>query len=366
MFSLIASRYFPEPVDPHAFDTSPPPRDAGPIGILLINLGTPDHPTAPAIRRYLTEFLSDPRVIEIPQAVWQPLLRTVVLARRPAQLVPRYESIWLEQGSPLLVWSQAQVDGVQQRLDTLGVPARVVLGMRYGNPSIKSAMDALQEAGCERTLVVPLYPQYAASTTATAIDKVNDYAARRRNQPELRFVKRYHDDAGYLDALAHSVQRFWDANGVPEYLLLSYHGLPRRSVELGDPYYRDCMETARLLGERLGEHGQRIRVSFQSRFGSQPWLEPYTEPTLREWARQGVERVDVMCPGVLADCLETVEEIQVECRDAFLEEGGKALNYIPCLNDDAEWADALTQIVLRNLGGWHDASSSWHDLQTLG
>src|SRR5690625_2544531 len=357
MSKLIASRYFPEPVDPHAFDTSPPPRKPAPIGILLINLGTPDDPTAPAIRRYLLEFLSDPRVIEIPQLLWQPLLRTVVLARRPAKLAPRYESIWLPEGSPLVVWSQAQVDGVQQRLDAMGIPAHVVLGMRYGNPSIKSAMDALQQAGCERTLVVPLYPQYAASTTATAIDKVNAYAARRRNQPELRFIKRYHDDPGYLGALEQSVRRFWAQRGVPDYLLLSFHSLPRITVELGDPYYRDCMETARLLGQRLGEDGHRVRVTFQSRFGAQKWLEPFTEPTLREWARQGVGRVDVMCPGFLADCLETLEEIQVECRDAFLAEGGKELNYIPCLNGDEQWVDALTQLVLRNLGGWHDISS---------
>lgn len=352
MSKFIAPRYFPEPADPHAFDTSPPPREPAPLGIVLINLGTPDAPTGPAIRRYLTEFLSDPRVIEIPQFIWQPLLRTVVLARRPAKLAPRYQSIWLKEGSPLLVWSQAQVDGVQQRLDAMGVSARVLLGMRYGKPSIKSAMDTLHEAGCERILVLPLYPQYAASTTATAVDKVAEYAARRRNQPELRFVKRYHDDQGYIDALAQSVTRFWAQNGVPDYLLLSFHSLPRNTVESGDPYYRDCMETAALLRERLGADGRRIQVSFQSRFGAQKWLDPFTEPTLREWGRQGIERVDVMCPGFLADCLETLEEIQVECRDAFLEEGGKQFNYIPCLNGDEQWLDALTQLTLRNLCGW--------------
>lgn len=353
MSKLIASRYFPEPVDPHAFDDNPPPRAAAPLGIVLINLGTPDEPTAPAIRRYLIEFLSDPRVIEIPQWLWQPLLRTVVLARRPAKLVPRYESIWHKEGSPLLVESQAQVDGMQQRLDAMGVSARVVLGMRYGNPSIKSAMDTLQAAGCERILVLPLYPQYAASTTATAIDKVTQYAARRRNQPELRFVKRYHNDPGYIDALAASVTRFWDKHGLPDYLLLSYHSLPRKTVELGDPYYRDCMETSRLLAERLGAEGRRVKVTFQSRFGAQKWLEPFTEPTLIKWGQEGIERVDVMCPGFLADCLETLEEIQVEGRDAFLAAGGKTLNYIPCLNGDDQWVDALTRLALQNLCGWH-------------
>jgi len=351
----IASRYFPEPADPHAFNTNPPPRDATPLGILLVNLGTPDEPTPGAIRRYLTEFLSDPRVIEIPQVVWQPLLRTVVLARRPAKLAPRYEGIWLEGGSPLLVWSQAQADGMQKRLDAMGVHGRVMLAMRYGNPSIQSAMDVLKQAGCERILVLPLYPQYAASTTATVVDKVARYASRRRNQPELRFIKRYHDDPGYIDALASSVTRFWDQHGLPDYLLLSFHGLPRVTIQQGDPYHRDCMETAALLRERLGPEGGRIQVSFQSRFGAQQWLEPYTEPTLREWGRQGVQRVDVMCPGFLADCLETLEEIKIECRDAFLAEGGKTLNYIPCLNDDAQWIDALTQLAVRNLCGWPGA-----------
>lgn len=352
MSKLMASRYFPEPADPHAFNTNPPPRKAAPLGVLLVNLGTPDEPTAAAIRRYLIEFLSDPRVIEIPQVVWQPLLRTVVLARRPAKLVPRYESIWLKEGSPLLVWSQAQADGVQQRLDDLGVPARVVLGMRYGNPSIRSAMDALQEAGCERILVLPLYPQYAASTTATAVDKVSEYASRRRDQPELRFVKRYHDDPVYIDALAKSVTQFWAVHGVPDRLLLSFHSLPRVTIEQGDPYYRDCMETAALLRERLGPDGTRVHVTFQSRFGAQKWLDPFTEPTLRDWGRQGIGHVDVMCPGFLADCLETLEEINVECRDAFLSEGGKVFNYIPCLNGDDAWADGLTQLTLRNLQGW--------------
>lgn len=352
MSKSVLQRYFPEPADPYAFSDSPPQRTGAPLGVVLINLGTPDEPTASAIRRYLLEFLSDPRVIEIPQWVWQPILRLFVLARRPQKLVPRYKDIWLDEGSPLLVYSQDQVDGLQRRLEQQGVNARVVLGMRYGSPSIKSAMHSLQQAGCERILILPLYPQYAASTTATAVDKVTEYAARRRNQPELRFIKRYHDDPGYIDALAHQVTQFWHERGVPDYLLLSYHGLPRRTVELGDPYYRDCMETTALLRARLGSEGHRVRASFQSRFGAQEWLQPYTEPTLRQWAREGVGRVDVMCPGFLADCLETLEEIQVECRDAFLSEGGKALNYIPCLNGADHWLDALSALAVRNLDGW--------------
>jgi ferrochelatase len=197
-----------------------------------------------------------------------------------------------------------------------------------------------------------MYPQYAASTTATAVDSVAAYAARLRDQPELRFVKRYHDDPEYIDALARQVRDYWNINGKPERLLLSFHGLPRRTVEQGDPYYRDCMETASLLRQRLAADGELVHVSFQSRFGAEKWLEPYTEPTLREWARQGISRVDVMCPGFLADCLETLEEIQMQCRDAFLSEGGRQFRYLPCLNGDPDWTAGLAGIAARHLAGW--------------
>ncbi|MFC3340088.1 ferrochelatase [Paracandidimonas soli] len=350
--NLFPSRYLPEAPDPDALSATPAPLPKGPTGILVVNLGTPDEPTPKAIRRYLLEFLSDPRVIELPQWLWQIILRGIVLVRRPHHLAPRYEEIWHERGSPLLVWSQAQADGVQQRLRAQGLDVRTAVGMRYGNPSIASAIDALRSQGCERILCVPLYPQYAASTTATAVDHVARHAARLRNQPELRFIKRYHADPGYIDALARQVQAYWAAHGKPERLLLSFHGLPRVTVEQGDPYHRDCMETLLLLRQRLGEDGDRVHVAFQSRFGAQAWLQPYTEPLLREWAKQGVGSVDVMCPGFLADCLETLEEIQMQCRDAFLEDGGKQFRYLPCLNDDPVWADALTEIVRRHMAGW--------------
>ncbi len=344
--------WLPEAIDDHAFSTTPAPRPRAPLGVLLINLGTPDTPTAPDIRRYLLEFLSDPRVVELPALLWQPLLRGVVLLRRPQTLVPRYRDIWMAEGSPLLVWSEAQAQGLQQRLDARQVPARVALGMRYGNPSIAGALDELQAAGCEHVLLVPLYPQYSASTTATAVDQACLMLRRRRNQPAVRSIKRFHDDPGYIAALANQVQACWQDKGRPERLLLSFHGLPWRMVERGDPYHRDCMETAQLLSERLGETGVPVHVSFQSRFGTQAWLQPYTEPTLRQWAREGVGRVDVMCPGFVADCLETLEEIQVECRAAFLEEGGKALHYIPCLNAREDWLDTLTDLVVQQLQGW--------------
>jgi ferrochelatase len=342
----------PEPADPQAFSADPPARDRGPVGILFINLGTPDRPDASAIRRYLGEFLSDPRVIEIPQWLWQVILRGFILIRRPRALAPRYHEIWLEKGSPLLVWSRAQVDGVQQALQNHGVTVHVELGMRYGNPSVPAAMQTLRAAGCERILIMPMYPQYAASTTATAVDAVSRYMATLRNQPELRFVKRYHDDPSYIDALARQVENYWGQHGKPQRLLLSFHGLPRRTIEAGDPYHRDCMETAALLKKRLGDDGGKVHVSFQSRFGAERWLEPYTEPTLRQWAKEGVEHVDVMCPGFLTDCLETLEEIQMQCRDAFLQDGGKRFRYLPCLNDDPVWCAGFALLVKRHLAGW--------------
>lgn len=353
MTKLFASRYLPEPSDPHALDSEPPPRQPGPAGVLLVNLGTPDEPTSKSIRRYLGEFLSDPRVIEIPQLIWQVILRGFILTRRPQALTPRYEEIWLPEGSPLLVWSQAQARGVQQRLSDGGIAAHVELGMRYGNPSIADAMSALHAKGCERILVVPMYPQYAASTTATAVDAVAAYAAKLRNQPELRFVKRYHDDPGYIDALVRQLGEYWALHGKPQRLLLSFHGLPRRTVQQGDPYHRDCMETVQLLKRRLGADAGLVHVSFQSRFGAEKWLEPYTEPLLRDWAQQGISQVDVMCPGFLADCLETREEIQMQCRDAFLEEGGQQFRYIPCLNDDPAWISSMADLVRRHMGGWN-------------
>lgn len=352
MTKLFASRFLPEPADPHALSSEPPPRGATPVGLLLVNLGTPDEPTAESIRRYLAEFLSDPRVIEIPPWIWQVILRGFILTRRPRALAPRYKEIWLDQGSPLLVWSNAQAQGLQQHLAGIDVPVCVELGMRYGNPSIASAMDKLRSAGCERILVMPMYPQYAASTTATAVDCVAAYAAKLRNQPELRFVKRYHDDPGYIDALARQVSQYWSLHGKPQRLLLSFHGLPRRTIEQGDPYHRDCMETAMLLKQQLGDDAGLVHVSFQSRFGAEKWLEPYTEPLLREWARQGIEQVDVMCPGFLADCLETREEIQMQCRDAFMAEGGRQFRYLPCLNDDPAWIAGLAELARKHLAGW--------------
>lgn len=330
---------------------------SGPVGILLVNLGTPAAPTPAAIRRYLGEFLSDPRVIEIPRLVWLPILHGIVLRRRPGKIAPRYASIWMEGGSPLLVYSRRQAEGVQALLAGRGLSAKVALGMRYGEPSIASALDALRAQGCERILTLPLYPQYSASTTATVVDEIGRLMRRLRNQPELRFVKRFHTDPGYIGALAASIRAHWQANGEPDKLLMSFHGLPQRCVDLGDPYAGDCADTARALAERLGLPQERWVMTFQSRFGAARWLEPYTEPTLRELGRTGVRRVDVVCPGFPADCIETLEEIDQECREAFLSEGGEQFRYIPALNDNAIWVAALADLAERHIQGWERRAS---------
>lgn len=352
MSAVLRPRYLPEPVDDQAFSDRPAPRAPGPVGILLINLGTPDAPEAGAIRRYLAEFLSDPRVIELPPLLWQLILKGAILPLRPRKLAPRYREIWHERGSPLLVWSLAQGEAVGRALKERGLDARVEVAMRYGRPAVPDTIDKLRSQGCERILVVPMYPQYAASTTATAVDAVNRHAARLRDQPELRFVKRFHAEPEYIGALAAQVERHWAQQGVPQKLLLSFHGLPRAVVEQGDPYRRDCMETAVLLARALGGRGDLVHVAFQSRFGAQQWLEPYTEPTLRAWAREGIKHVDVMCPGFLADCIETLEEIQMQCRDAFLSEGGQRFALIPCLNDDEQWGRGFADIIQRHMQGW--------------
>ncbi|WYX27485.1 ferrochelatase [Achromobacter denitrificans] len=348
---LWPERYLPEPEQDDPFNEDPPPRGPGKVGVLLVNLGTPDTPGRKDIRKYLGEFLSDPRVIEIPRYLWKPILHGLVLTMRPKKLEPRYTGVWMKEGSPLMVYSERQADGVRAALRAAGMDVVVELGMRYGNPSIPDAIARLREQGCERILTVPLYPQYAASTTATVVDAVTRHAARLRDQPELRFIKRFHEEPGYLDALAGRIERFWQENGKPQKLVMSFHGLPRYSIELGDPYYRDCMDTARLLSDRLSLQRDQIEVTFQSRFGTARWLEPYTEPTLKALAASGTTEVDVVCPGFVADCLETLEEISLECRDAFIGAGGRQFRYIPAINDDPAWIAGLSGLVERHLQG---------------
>ena len=331
------------------------------LGVLLVNLGTPDAPTAAAVRRYLAEFLADPRVVEIPRALWLPLLHGVILRVRPARSAARYAAIWTKDGSPLLVHSQRQktllLGYLGQRLKTLGLPsdyARVELGMRYGTPSIAQAIDALHDDGCDRILVLPAYPQYAASTTASALDAVFAATRRLRRVPALRTVDAYYDDPGYIEALTRSISDYWVKNGRPDKLVLSFHGVPRRSLDLGDPYHCHCQKTARLLATELGLKPEQYLVTFQSRFGRGEWLQPYTQPTLVALAKEGTRRVDVACPGFVSDCLETLEEIGLEVRAAFLKAGGGEFHAVPCLNEHPAWMAALANLAVRNLGGWLD------------
>jgi protoporphyrin/coproporphyrin ferrochelatase len=333
-----------EPTRPHG--------QAPKTAILLCNLGTPDEPTPKAVRRYLAEFLSDHRVVEIPRLLWLALLHGVILRVRPAKSAAKYASIWTPEGSPLKIWTEKQAKMLQGWLGQRNHAVKVRWAMRYGSTSIASQLDALKADGNTRVLVIPCYPQYSATTTASVFDAVYAWAQTTRAIPELRFVNHYHDDTNYIAALAASVKRHWQANGRPDQLVMSFHGIPERSLHLGDPYHCECHKTARLLAEQLGLGKDQYRVTFQSRLGRAKWLQPYTEPTLKSMAKAGVKRVDVICPGFTSDCLETLEEINMEARAAFLLAGGKEFHYIPCLNDDPEWITALCHIAQRHLQGW--------------
>lgn len=338
-----------------------PPHRHGAVrrtAILLVNLGTPDAPTPAAVRRYLREFLWDPRVVEIPRAVWWPILHGPILTLRPAKSAAKYAAIWQPEGSPLRLHTERQAKLLRGLLGERGHAVDIAWAMRYGQPSIAATLDALKREGAERVLILPLYPQYAASTTASVWDAVADWLKRTRNPPELRFVKQYADHPGYIAALAANIREHWAVQGRPDRLVMSFHGLPRRSLTLGDPYFCACQQTGRLLAEALNLRADDYLVAFQSRFGRAKWLEPYTQPTLEKLAREGVARVDVVCPGFVADCLETLEEIALECKAAFLAAGGKTFHYIPCLNQRDDWIDALADIALTHLAGWPLTASS--------
>jgi ferrochelatase len=337
-----------------AFAPEPPfvhgqvPRTA----VLYCNLGTPDSPSTADVRRFLGEFLSDHRVVEIPRILWWLILHGIILRFRPAKSAAKYASIWTPEGSPLKVWTEKQAKLLQGWLGQRGYPVPVRYAMRYGSTSIASQLDALKAEGATRVLIMPAYPQYSATTTASLFDAVYTWAAKVRNLPELRFVNHYHDDAGYIAALAGSIQRYWATHGQPDQLVMSFHGVPERTLALGDPYHCECFKTARLLAQALGLSPAQFKVTFQSRLGRAKWLEPYTEPTLIALGKAGVRRVDVVCPGFTSDCLETLEEISMEGREAFLHAGGKEFNYIPCLNDDPAWITALCEITQQHLAGW--------------
>jgi ferrochelatase len=323
------------------------------IGVLLINLGTPEAPTAQALKPYLREFLSDRRVVEIPRPIWWLILNGIILQTRPRKSAEKYASIWTLEGSPLRVITERQTQLLREALAAAGpTPIQVEYAMRYGQPSVASVIGKLRAAGCTRLLVLPLYPQYAASSTGSALDAVYGTLSRSRNQPELRVVRSFHDHPGYIAALAGQIEQYWASHGRPEQLVMSFHGVPRRSLELGDPYHCECQKTGRLLAERLGLAAGQYRVTFQSRFGRAEWLKPYTSEAMEELGRNKTRRVDVVCPGFVADCLETLEEIAMENKAIFLNAGGGEYHYIPALNEQPEFIATLRDIVLDHLAGW--------------
>jgi len=336
-------RFLPEPAHKHG--------TLARVGVLLINLGTPEAPTAPAVRKYLKEFLWDPRVVEISRPLWWLILNGIVLRKRPKESALKYAKIWTKEGSPLKLHTQKQARLIKGFLGEKS-PLVIEYAMRYGTPSIAEGISKLRSAGCDRILAVPLYPQYAASTTASSVDAVNAVLARMRNVPEVRWVKHFHDHLLYIQSVVKSVQEFWSANGRPAKLLMSFHGLPKFSLERGDPYHCECHKSARLIGEALGLKPDQYLVTFQSRFGRAEWLKPYTADAMTQLGKEKTRRLDVICPGFVSDCLETLEEIAIENKAVFLQAGGGDFNYIPCLNERPQWIQALMQIIKENLGGW--------------
>lgn len=323
-----------------------PPVKTSKVGLLLVNLGTPEAPTASAVRRYLKQFLSDRRVVEIPALIWQPILRGIILNVRPRKSAANYAKVWMDEGSPLAVYTKAQAEGLQQRLPAVDVR----YAMRYGKPSIGDQLEAMKADGCNRILVAPLYPQYSGATTATVIDEVGRALAAMRWQPAIRTLPAYHDDPAYIDAVARSLN---DGLGAldfePEAVIASFHGMPDRTLHLGDPYHCHCQKTARLLSEATG---RPLTIAFQSRFGRAKWLEPSTEDTLARLAKEGVRKVAIFAPGFSADCLETLEELAMQGHEQFEEAGGTHYAYIPCLNAEKGGIDMLETLVRRELSGW--------------
>ena len=322
------------------------------IGILLVNLGSPDKPVAGSIRRFLREFLSDKRVIEIPSFIWQLILNLFILPFRPSKLVPLYQSIWTSEGSPLLSISQKQKDKLEHYFEDHAPELSFALAMRYGKPDIASAVQKLAQDNARKILIFPTYPQYSGTTTASIFDAVSNEFQKWRWIPELRFINQYHDQDAYIQALALSVESHWQSHPRGKKLIMSFHGLPKAYHQKGDPYYCQCQKTARLLAEKLKLNDSQWLVTFQSRFGKAEWLKPYTSETLEELASQGVDSVDLICPGFAIDCLETLEEIAVENRDVFKKAGGKDYHYIPALNDSPQHIDAMAKLIEQHIQGW--------------
>jgi len=335
---------------PQQLSPDHPPVTSGGVGVLIVNLGTPDAPEPRAVKRYLAEFLSDRRVVEIPPIAWQPILRGIILNTRPKKSAHAYQQVWTEAGSPLAAITADQAAGLQERL---GDGVRVAWAMRYGRPGIGEELRRLMDAGCERILLAPMYPQYCAATTATVVDKAADKLREMRWQPTLRTLPPYHDEPAYIDALAQDLGAQLEAlDFEPEVLLLSFHGMPERTLHLGDPYHCHCQKTSRLLEAALARPGLRFRTTFQSRFGRAKWLEPATDKVLEEEARAGTKRLAIAAPGFAADCLETLEELAIRGREQFLGAGGEHFHTLDCLNAGAPGMAMLEMLVRRELSGW--------------
>ncbi|AFZ83829.1 ferrochelatase hemH [Candidatus Kinetoplastibacterium blastocrithidii TCC012E] len=323
------------------------------VGVLLVNVGTPKTFFIRDIRSYLREFLSDNRVIEISRYFWIPILYCFILIFRPFKLSKLYKEIWTKEGSPMIVHSNRQIVKLREAMKNSGFNVEIELGMRYGDPSIKNAINSLvHNKNCSKILIIPLYPQYSSSTTGSAIRFATDYLTRFRNIPEFRFLKKFNISSFYIDSLVASINSFWRDNGQSKKLIVSFHGIPCSSVTLGDPYYSDCLETYLELKRKLGIDGNQIEMTFQSRFGYFRWLSPYTSDRLQSLAKEGLTRVDIICPGFIVDCLETLEEVDYIYRQLFIGAGGKEFNMIPSLNDNQLWINKLSDLVKLSLNGW--------------
>lgn len=331
-------------------------KDGG-LGIVLVNLGTPDAPTTSAVRTYLAEFLSDPRIVAIPRFLWMIILHGIVLRVRPKRSAKAYASIWTDEGSPLLVISKKQRAALEKSISPLFKDqVTVALAMRYGNPSIPSVLQTLREKNIQRLLILPLYPQYSATTTASIFDAITSELQHWRWIPEIRFIQHYQHEKDYITALSNQIETFRKEHGAAEKLLFSFHGIPKDYYQAGDPYPDECHATARGVIERLGLKDDQWQISFQSRFGAQEWVKPYTDETLKQWGAEGIKSVQVVCPAFSTDCLETLEEIAVENRDYFLQAGGGEYTYIPALNDDPEHIEMLAKLIQKHAQGWPEAN----------
>ncbi len=331
------------------------------LGILLVNLGSPEAPTPSAVRKYLAQFLADPRVVESNRFIWWLVLHGVILRLRPSRAAKSYKKVWNENGSPLIYFTRLQTQAIEKKLEERFRGHVIVdMAMTYGKPSINNSLQGLRKAGARRLLILPLYPQYSATTTAAVFDQVADILKNWRWLPDLRMINHYHDHPQYIEALANSIKKQWRNNSRGDLLLFSFHGIPQRYVNNGDPYFCHCQKTARLVADKLSLNESEWKVVFQSRFGREPWLEPYCSTTLQELPTENIKNIDIICPGFAADCLETLEEIQMENKALFIEAGGEDFNYIPCLNDNDEHINALCEVLTAHMFGWPETMPGWN------